>query len=75
MIATDTKACPVLSCRERVDYDHFACKEHWYELPPNLRSKVYHAYNHYKKTGDMRRYAEGSKLCFEWYREHGHGLR
>jgi len=70
-----TKACPVLGCKERIPYEHFACREHWYELPANLRSKVFHAYGHRVKTGKIERHAEAVNLCFEWYREHGFGLQ
>ncbi len=69
----------MLNCPERVSYDHFACKDHWYDLPANLRSKVYHALRRWRKTGkqvDMEYYAEAVRLCYEHYKsERGYGIR
>lgn len=70
-----TKTCPVLGCKERVAYEHFACRQHWYELPANLRSKVYHAYRHRVATGEVKRHVEAVAICLAWYREHGYGLQ
>lgn len=36
--------CPVLNCGEMVEYNRFACKEDWYRLPREIRSRMYLAW-------------------------------
>jgi hypothetical protein len=33
-------ACPHPICQRRINEDHFACQEHWFVLPTDLRSRM-----------------------------------
>lgn len=47
-----THKCPSPECIERLPYHILACKNHWYEVPPDLRSAV----NRTWRSGDTVAY-------------------
>lgn len=36
--------CPGVRCVEMVPRSQLACREHWLELPKDLRDRIWHAY-------------------------------
>jgi hypothetical protein len=36
--------CPSPSCDAQVSQAQFACRKHWYELPKDLRERIWAAY-------------------------------
>lgn len=39
-----THECPYPECRERIPLRLFACRDHWYALPREIRDDVWSAY-------------------------------
>lgn len=36
--------CPAPGCTERVPFERFACRRHWYSIPSALRSRLWREY-------------------------------
>ena len=51
---TDTHACPAPGCPERLPFERFACRPHWYALLPRLRARLTRAW----ASGDLSHYME-----------------
>jgi hypothetical protein len=40
----DTHECPAPGCKQRCDFDRFACNGHWRSLPSMLQSRLLRAW-------------------------------
>jgi hypothetical protein len=39
-----THKCPAPPCNRQVRFEQLACRNHWYAIPADLRSRVWDAY-------------------------------
>ena len=44
------------ACDKMVATDLFGCREHWYALPPDMRSEIYRVYREWKSKRSMYHY-------------------
>ena len=52
------RQCPAPGCKKLIGVDLYACRDHWFSLPKDLRDRIYGAYHAYlraKRRGDMAR--------------------
>jgi hypothetical protein len=43
------RICPKPGCAETIPRGMFACRAHWFELPPNIRREIVDAYAGYRR--------------------------
>lgn len=44
MTEDGTHECPAPDCTQRVPFDRFACRAHWYSIPKPLRDALWRAW-------------------------------
>ncbi|HEY1716199.1 MAG TPA: hypothetical protein VGG07_25100 [Solirubrobacteraceae bacterium] len=58
----DTHECPAPGCGERVSFERFACKRHWYAVPGPLRAELLYEYR--RNFGDQG-YLDARQRCVD----------
>jgi hypothetical protein len=61
-MADTTHECPTPGCEERVPFERFACRAHWYSLPPRLRTKLNAAW----RFGTADEHVKVRAECVKW---------
>ena len=61
-----THACPMPGCMAVVPNRMLACRDHWYELPAELRREVSASYRDRSPTGHAR-HRNALRNAFRWY--------
>lgn len=54
--------CPAKGCKESVPNSQLACREHWFQLPKALRTRIYEEYMPGQTVGTM---SDGYRECLE----------
>jgi hypothetical protein len=58
-----THKCPYGPCDRQVDRAQFACRNHWYWLPKDLRDAIWGSY----RSGDTGAHMEAMSDAIDWY--------
>jgi hypothetical protein len=58
-----THECPKPGCREQVEFDRLACRQHWFELPKDLRERLWEAW----VSGPVSEHAAVREECCAWF--------
>jgi hypothetical protein len=56
--------CLFPSCKAHVSHARFACRNHWYLLPPYIRNEIWATYF----TQDNAGHYKAVVMAIEWYR-------
>lgn len=44
--------CPITSCVTKLHPGHLMCRYHWFQVPPQMRSRVWRTWRAYESRGD-----------------------
>ncbi len=56
--------CPAPGCERRIKVTLFACLDHWFQLPKDIRDAIWGAY----RTKDTAWHAATAATAQEWWR-------
>lgn len=54
---SNTHSCPAPGCEERIPLRLLMCKEHWQQVPPDRRQRVWNAYRRIQEPHGVTRAA------------------
>lgn len=54
-----THECPAPGCEERLPFETFACRSHWYAIPKALRDSLWRAW----RRGDLEAHSQIREDC------------
>jgi hypothetical protein len=54
--------CPAPGCVVRLPFEQFACRRHWFDLPPVIRGRLSRTWG----SGDIGRYLAAREEAVRW---------
>jgi hypothetical protein len=63
-LSSETHECPIAGCSRRISDHQLMCGRHWRLVGPNLRSRLYRAWDHGQGAGSDVHH-ETMRLCVE----------
>ena len=63
---TSLHKCPMPGCSIKIPQTKLACRDHWYELPAELRREV-SASNRDRRPGSFDRHLTAVRAAYRWY--------
>jgi hypothetical protein len=64
-VSEDTHDCPHPTCGRQVPLTQFACRNHWYRIPKDMRDAIWAGY----RSGDTLGHMQAMSDARRWLRE------